>query len=464
MTSPRFLIVLLAILPLGVLASMNLLGALKKGDAAPEPVLAVKESHPAVTPAEREKLAVETAREAANIRPAVEQLEKFDLFGREVLEDAPTFPENSPFEQTVKSWGALKQAEKLTVEVGAVFRPVTKAGDELNAVESALKNPLLESVQGAGHVRDQLLERKRTLADRKATDLKVKEVHVAFKNGHFADSLRLIADIPVTELSADEARGLQEIERVSKFKEHWKNLPTSLETPRSRFKKLEELMNKSPDPVGKTEEDFIAEQKAHLTTAETAVMIDEFFAAPPQDLRDLVEGCENLVQRDPKTQQRLGLEIKKHLKSRLTAKKAMPLPDGIQEARKKDGGEYLYGVFKSLGGLKPAYRYYKTLADYKSSAGYTTLYLIDFDGPPGPARDVMAAKSYNEKRQDLTLHLDVKQKWTEFESSCTSWQKLVDEYYTVRTVTEPMKFQDEQQLAHDVLELWPRIKSFLSNS
>lgn len=486
MKSSRFLIVILAILPLGVLASVNLLGALQVGqsgvnglprthaplsgsESAADRKKLMEEWEKAV--ADREKLATEAAANLRDTKPNVEKLNAFDLFGKDIMKEFPETAETSPFSSIAKSWNSVIQAQGLAVKLGDLFKSVNaikngaeRTTEELKAISNALADAQIDSCPGGPEVKKLLETRKKSLDSQSQLEKKLIAAHAAFKGKQWAECLKQLEDISTTDLPEDQAREIQELKGHAEFKNHWKNAPPVTDPASSRLTTLEDLIKRSPKANGDEEESELKKQNENLAAARSAVMIDEFFKNPPQELRELVERCEQIVREDASTSKRLGQAIKKHLKSKLPEKKGNPFLDTIQEVRFIKSNKYESGVFVYVGGADEAYQFWKTIAKHKSDPdGYSTMFLKDFQGRPGPALDVVVAKTYNEMCRDLVLHPEDKEKWTALENACTEWQKQVDEYYTQRTVSMKIRFQEEQQLAHDVLELWSSIAPFLSN-
>jgi hypothetical protein len=472
---------------------VNLAGTLRGGDnGGINRLLAGQDPQAiALTPAAREKLAKDKSANADEIKAVTEPLKEFDLFGREEIKDVRTAPEFTHFSKVADSWYLLQQAQELALKMGTSFKPLgnhkagtgkpnpaktvlEKSTSELSAVETALKDEalksLFESVPGAKAIETHLEERKAALKDQSDLDSKIGAIRKAFSNKDWKICRDKIASITVADLSPDLAGELQEIKRHADFKFHWLNPPnfTSTVSNLAKLQKdvatLEDLIQRSPMATNDEEEAELKAQNLRLAAGKSSVLVNQLFARPPQDLRDLVERCEQLAKEDPNSSRQIGSSLKGYLRTKLREKNGSPLPANIKEVRIVKENKYERGFFQAVGGADPEFHYWPSKKESEIDPdAYKVKTLKQFQGPPGPACDVLIATSYNQMYQELVrLQLDDKQKWATFESSCTEWQKQLDEYYLQWPVQMKVGFQNELQLAHDVIELWPTISPFLA--
>lgn len=464
MTSLRFLVVLLGMLPLGVLACMSLPGALRKADAAADTGLEIKGTeHPATTPAERSKLAQQAQKRVAEMQPIMAELDQFDLFGREALGNPPDLPEASSFEKTAQTWSELKKCQGATIDLGQSFGHTYKdPKDELRAIASTLdKIPDLKTLPGARPIQELLQKRQQTIEAAEALAEKVRRIQQAFDTKQYDKCLELIDAAELTALDPATAHRVEQLQMHSKFWSHWKNVPIATESARTQKEKLEKLLADYPPPNEPGEEKFVETQRGRLKDATAIVAIEDLFDSPPADFGKLLDHCEQIASQYPDAHPRLSTDLKKYLLAQFPEKTAKDLPDGIQEVKLKKG-TYLQGVFRPVPGSSPAaYQYFASLQKAKAGAAFTTMYLHEFFGPPGPAYDLQVARIYNDRVRDLQKNWQTHPKWGEFATSCKKWQQDVDEYYSLQSLPKGLNFEDELKHTSQVNEMWSRIKPFL---
>ena len=467
MITLRFLLVLLGILPLGMLASVNLLGALRWKDPPAEVSPVDQIAQPSTASLEdRAKLADRSSKEIAEVRPIVLQFAEFDLFGREKLVDAPTVAETSPFNPSAKTWATLQKAQNLSVDLGRVFQKSGPEANRLIAVKESLKLPLLNSLSAAEPILTYLKDEEAKIKAEGDVKDKIVAAHKAYENGTFEKCLEVIAELnsatSTVKLNDVAERDLRQLGGHAKFWKHWKNLPLKTESPGSQLRKLTLLLAEdTPLPSDAKEQEFLAQQRARKDEVQSEVAVDELFASPPDELERLIDRSEQIVASNEKIGPTLCKKFRELLGSKLIEKTATKLPADILEVKLKSGG-YLRGVFRELQGANPsAYKYWPNLAALNNNKGYLTKYSTEFEGRPGPSQEALLAKAFNEKLRDLKKHMDVEGKWEEFAKDCENFQQQVDAYYVERAEANALGFQDAEKRAREVHKSWSRIKPFL---
>lgn len=469
MKSVRFYLVLAGILPLGILASVNLMGALtgERAPAAPLDVADETKAEP-MSLEERTKLAQQSVKDMDAAKPIVEKLDTFDLFGVKLLEDPPVAPKTSRFGPPAESWSTLKKSQNLAVDVGRTFQKQGTKGDRLVALKDVLDLPLIKTLPGAKGILDYVESAKKLEEDAGDTKEKVTAARLAYDSDDFAKCLDLIAEIRSRKPDEALTQEIDVLEGHANFWKHWKkNLPGPSESPSAKLRKLRLLLvDGAPAATDAKEREFVEQQKTRMVELESEEAIDKLFASPPDDIGKLIDRSEQLVEDNPKLGETLNRKFRDLLSSKFAEKSATGLAAGIQEVKLKDG-TYLRGVFKlagGQGGAQAAYKYWKSLADFNTKPGeYVTKYEnVDFEGRPGASQDVLLAKAYNEKLRDLRKNLDVESKWEEFSKSCETYQQQMNDYLGAFPSAKALSFQDEEKFARDVHKSWSRIKSYIS--
>ena len=427
------LVFALGIAPLAALTVSSLFGRGPAGAAS-----AAHDPKGAPDLAAAKKLAKAGTSVADKEQAVVRRFADLEIF-RDTL---PNFTANDGGERwkpVATAWSELKKAQDACAALAKLYAALPRPGgtisleSERDELAKYLETNPLAGLNGSGDLEGYLREKRDKAAERLSSTQLLTEVRAKFESKLYSDCLREIKRIQRDVLTATERSELEQLEKKSKFGEHWAVELAVQDSAKSRWMALEERVRTSPEPADTRDRDLLARKNEQIAQLKRWAKVDALFDPPgPSRLVDLAEDCRQILEDDPDARPRLRDGTKAWLEARITVKALNPPPNALVREAWGDKGLYLRGVFEVAS--KPEettvrYKYWEDVKAKKERPGdYRSYYSIQFSKQPAKLTEVRVCEEFKEARQKLLKKIDSERSWHDFAEKCESLQAELENY------------------------------------
>ena len=451
-----YVVLALGMLPLAVLTASSLFG---RGSADSNAVAA--DAKGTLDLVALESVAKSAAESAEKEQPAVLRFIELEPFATSTLPAVTMGAAGERFKPVDKAWSELKKAQEACTELASIDRQPLEPKEKIEKMETFLAAHPLKELNGGEDLENYLRRWLRSNIKRQTAADVLDTIRKHYKNKRYRESLDGIEQISPGVLTASEQEELDQYKKKSVFVEYWKNLPSTTESAKTRFKALDHLLTNTPPAADAEDQNVLARKKDEVVQLQRRARVDDLFESPPSRLRELIEECGRILADDPDSKHQLRDGVIAWIENRIGALPPPSYPAVLQEAWDTDG-KYLRGVFvKSNSSGSPMYKYWESAAAYRAKNAYDrSLYLSELKSEPAELTEVRICREFNSGRQKLLKKLDSERSWETFAKLCESLQKEVEDYRpndqnkSSVSSTRKSSLSSSRKLAKEALDEW----------
>jgi hypothetical protein len=458
----RNVLLIIGLLPLAVLTASSFFA--NPAAAPPSPV----ENRQEPDLKALESRVEEVKGNAETEEPLVTGVASLDVFGTEL--------KAIPIDSTDRFANLGKSVQKLTNACAALraFADICaqQQGKSETRLRDDLKNNLqqpkrLAGIAGAEELSD-LIDNRIDQLNRK---LKYREAlekaEKAFANGQWEDCQKALATLDAQGVASEEQDRAKNLGARAAFHLHWKELPSADQPIKDRSRKLEDMLSSSPPPASPDQVEFRKKRQEEAAALGRTIKVDNLFATPPTQFRELAEECQRTLADDPLARDRLREGVNGWIKSRMASKPKVNIPEGVKEAWAKNG-EYWQGIFEAVPATASQdqwFKYWSDVSKYREGGNYQhDIYLSMLRAAPEQPLEIQLTDQFNAELANLLKDVSLRRRWEDFAKHCEDWQKNITEYYSKRQLKDgPLSFVTPRELAGEILSQWKIMDRLFGN-